>query len=46
MEISHELFAGNEMFSIILSDWGLTVSPFAYTKNKLKKIIINISDYF
>ena len=34
MEISHELFAGNEMFSIILSDWWLNVAPFDYTKNK------------
>ncbi|MDD2870525.1 MAG: HD domain-containing protein [Candidatus Gracilibacteria bacterium] len=46
LEITHELFAGNEMFAIILSKWGLEVGPFDYTKNKVRKIVENILDYF
>lgn len=46
LEISHELFAWNDMFSIILSKWWLDVWPFDYTKNKVKKIHVNILDYF
>lgn len=46
LEISHELFAWNEMFTIILERWWLDVWPFDYTKNKVKKIVDNILDYF
>lgn len=46
LEISHELFAWNEMFTIILDRWWLDVWPFDYTKNKVKKIQRNILDYF
>lgn len=42
LEITHELFAWNEMFAIILTKWWLDVGPFDYTKNKVKKIVSDI----
>jgi len=46
LEVSHELFAWNKMFSVVLSDWWLNVGPFDYTRNKLKKRLDNFSEYF
>lgn len=46
LEVSHELFAWNKMFAIILSNWWLEVWPFDYTKNKLFKIQKEIINHY
>lgn len=38
MEVSHEIYAWNKMFTIILSDFWLTVNPYDYTRNKILKL--------
>jgi 5'-deoxynucleotidase YfbR-like HD superfamily hydrolase len=39
LEIAHELLAWNSAFAIKLEKWGIDLHPFAYTRNKLFKIL-------
>jgi len=45
-EVTHELFAWNIIFSVILYDWGLNVSNFDYTKNRLYERVEHLLEYF
>lgn len=46
MEVSHEIYAWNKMFTIPLSDFWLDVNPYDYTRNKINALKTDIISRF
>lgn len=46
MEICHEIFAGNKIFTEPLEKWNIDISSYEHTRNKIMKLQRKLSSIF